>query len=134
MKGNCDMSNVPDQFELLPEAEYEVVLMNYTDQKTKDNSDLINVEFEITEGDFRGRKLWDNFVIKENALWRLKMFLKALDLPHKGQINFDSDDWINKPLKVKVYHDEYNGKKRSKISDYLSSNKKIDNSDPSIPF
>lgn len=80
--------------------------------------DMITVAFEVTAGPDKGGRVYDNFVLTQKALWKLKVLLKAIGMKCDGKLIVDLDRLIGKACDVEVYHDEYNGQKRAKVSDY----------------
>lgn len=80
--------------------------------------DMITVAFEVTAGPDKGGRVYDNFVLSQKALWKLKVLLKALGMKCDGKLIVDLDRMIGKACDVEVFHDEYNGQKRAKVSDY----------------
>ena len=80
--------------------------------------DMLTVAFEVTGGPDKGGRVYDNFVLTQKALWKLKVLLRAIGMKCDGKIMVDLDRMIGKTCDIEVFHDEYNGQKRAKISDY----------------
>lgn len=80
--------------------------------------DMITVAYEVTAGPDKGGRVYDNFVLTQKALWKLKVMLKAIGMKCDGRLVIDLDRLIGKACDIEVFHDEYNGQKRAKISDY----------------
>lgn len=80
--------------------------------------DMLATAFEVTGGPDKGGRVYDNFVLTQKALWKLKVLLKAIGMKCDGKLVVDLDRMIGKTCDIEVFHDEYNGQKRAKISDY----------------
>ena len=80
--------------------------------------DMLVTAFEVTSGPDKGGRVYDNFVLTQKALWKLKVLLKAIGMKCDGKLVVDLDRMIGKTCDIEVFHDEYNGQKRAKISDY----------------
>lgn len=127
MKGNADMTDVQDGFALLPEGEYLVKIAEVQDGFSKGGDPMPQVKFEVVGGEYDGQWVWENITISNNPeskafniLWRVKVFLKCIGEPHEGKIEFDTDNWIGRKLKVRLYHDTYNGKKKAKVGEFIA--------------
>ncbi len=73
------------------------------ERKTKNGDDLWALRLIVAEGEFTGRHAaWDNLVFSERGLSRVRRVLEALDLPHKGQVDLDIADIVNKYAFVRI--------------------------------
>jgi hypothetical protein len=79
-----------------------------------------NLEYEITSGDFKGRKVWDNVSHRDDTMWKVAKVWNAMGM--KGM----PDDWsgftlgltqncTNKHFNITVKNREYNGKTYTNI-------------------
>ena len=86
----------------LPAAEYavKVEVAELRDNKAGD-AKLLYMEYSVREGEFEGRKLFDRISMKPTALWRLKRFLKAAEVPYEGS-GFATEDVLGSKLSVQV--------------------------------
>ena len=57
--------------------------------------------------DKEGATLKDHLVLTESAMWRVKQFLKACQLPHNGKVSIDEKDITGRPLIVNCYAEAY---------------------------
>jgi hypothetical protein len=65
-------------FDPIPEGLYQAVVDKTELTAAKDSGNpMIKVTLKITDGDFKNRFVWDNFVLIENSLWKLKGFFAA---------------------------------------------------------
>lgn len=124
---SVDFSDAPD-FSLIPEGKYYVEVVE-ADVTTSQNGDpMMKVQLEITEeGEFQGRKLFDNMMLVGNGLGITKRNLGILlgDVPD-GEFSFDTDDLLGQEAQVLVKHrvwEEANGgdgEARADVSKYYA--------------
>lgn len=88
-------------------------------EKTSQGGDpMLQFAFEIIKGDDKGCKVFESFSLSDKALWKFKAFLQAIGMKADGKLKIDLDKLIGKVCDIEVFHDEYNGQLRAKISDY----------------
>lgn len=80
--------------------------------------DALKAVFEVVEGDGKGCQVFETFSLGEKALWKLKQFLTAIGVKADGKLSLDLDKLEGKLCILDVIHEEYNGQKRAKISNY----------------
>lgn len=86
---NEDLANVSDDFEVIPEGDYTVIVESCTRQAAKSgNGDYMKIVFVIYEGEFRGRKLFEivnywnsNQTAQDIAKQTLKKIFRASGAP-----------------------------------------------------
>lgn len=93
------------------------------EKNSQGGDDMLQFAFEIIKGDDKGSKVFENFVLTDKALWKLKSFLQAIGMKADGKLVLDLDKLIGKICDIEVFHEEYNGQKRAKISDYYKVGK-----------
>jgi len=79
--------NSGGSFEALPEDRYNVVVEKAELRTASTGTQMISAQFAVTEGQYKGRKLWNNFTLTPKAYVYLYNFLKAA-----GSKAVDSDD------------------------------------------
>ena len=107
---------------LLPEGVYQFEVIDI-EKKRSDNSgaDYLAFELEVTEGDHKGTKAWDNFSLQPQSLWKLRGFMEAAGLETTdGPMNINLDDMVGLIISAEVFHEEYKGKTKHRIGSYLS--------------
>ena len=57
--------------------------------------------------DKEGATLKDHLVLTESAMWRVKQFLKACQLPHNGKVSIDEKDITGRHIIVNCYAEAY---------------------------
>lgn len=85
--------------------------------------DMLKVTYEVIKGADKGCKVFDNIVLTEKALWKLKALLQALGMKCDGKIALDLDKLEGKVLDVTVVHEEYNGQMRAKVAETTPAGK-----------
>lgn len=83
-------------------------------QKLGLNNDVIAVKLEVAnEGEELGRNMIHRVSLDSNwsGFFMTRIFLKALNEPHKGEVEIDSDSWVGKQfLATVIYNEGKNGK------------------------
>jgi len=73
---------------MLPEGEYPVVMANWTKAEASSGSPMIKVTWEVTEGDYVGARIFDNFVVTDRGIFRACLALKALGVPEDTHFEY----------------------------------------------
>jgi hypothetical protein len=114
---NVESSGVPD------EGDY-VLEVDEVEQKTSDNSgnDYLSITFKITEGKFKGKKVWHNCSLQPQALFNLRGLLEALGFDvSTGKFEFDPADMVGESCGASLAHETYNGKVKARPVEFFSS-------------
>jgi hypothetical protein len=80
------------------EGEFTLKVVKVTQGKTSNNNDQIKVHFQ----DRNGHYAIDEFVLTQNALWKLKVLSKALKLPNVIDTNMFIDRYVKATVKAKA--------------------------------
>lgn len=104
-----------------PEGDYKCRVLEATSGVSANKNDQIEVVAEIATGEYKGQKLYLNFALVEQALWKLHAFLTALgmDVP-EDELEIDLSELVDEEFLGVVTHETYNGKKRAKLTDFDS--------------
>lgn len=116
-----------ESFTRCPEGEH-LVRVKKLEMGTVQGSgdDALKAIFEVLEGDGRGCSVFETFSLGEKALWKLKQFLVAIGVKADGKLSLDLDKLEGKKCLIDVIHEEYNGQKRAKISNYAKPSEDSD--------
>lgn len=114
-----DMTGV-ETYVRAAEGQHVAILKEATMSKTNDGNKMVKGMFEITKGECKGARVYDNFPLMDSALWKIKGLLDAIGMKSDGKIVLDLDKMEGKACIIEVEHEEYDGKTRARIGQYLS--------------
>lgn len=122
-KGNVvslDFTGVKN-FKTIPEGSYIVEVVSIEQGTSSNDNPTLNWEFEVAEGSNKGSKLWYTTTLTPDSMWKTREVLDALgqEIPD-GEMDCDLDELVGTQCGVNVFHEEYEGKKKAKISDFIS--------------
>jgi hypothetical protein len=98
-----DVSDVEPSagFKLPKPGVYTCKLIACVDESPEGKDRRLAVQYEITDGEFKGFKIYDYInLVSEAAKWKQRQFYDALGLPPKGTL--DPDKVVGTALSVKV--------------------------------
>lgn len=116
---NLDFSSVPNRA-ALPEGVYTVQVAKVEEAVSSAGNPMIKVEFDVLEVE-GSRKLWDNFVLIDKSLWKMKEFLGALGFDTSSSLEFDIAELVGEVVQAKVIVEQYNGDDVNRVKKYLQS-------------
>lgn len=116
-KKKFDFTNV-QSFKRCEEGIHTVKLVQIDEGTSQAGDDMLKATFEVVSGNSKGARVFDNFVLTDKALWKLKMMLQGMGIKCDGKIALDLDKIVGKLVDVEVAHEEYNGQKRARIMEY----------------
>ena len=84
-----DFSQIDDvqDFSPLPDGDYLCRLAEIEESTTQYDDELWKLKFEVIEGEYAGRYIFDNMVFSEAALKRAKLICSRLGLNVSGEID-----------------------------------------------
>ena len=115
-KVKVDFTGV-ESFQRPSEGEHVVKIVSADMKQSQGGNDMIVVAFEVTKGAEKGARVFENYPLAENALWKLKGMLQAIGMKCDGKVQLDLDKLIGKICIVSVADDEYNGQVRSRVQE-----------------
>ena len=115
-KLKIDFSGV-ESFQRPSEGQHVVKIASADLKKSQGGNDMIVVAYEVTKGQDKGARVFENYPLAENALWKLKGMLQAIGMKCDGKVQLDLDKLIGKMCIVEVIDDEYEGKLRSRVQE-----------------
>jgi len=123
-KVRVDMGGVEGRV-LLPEGEYVVEVESVELGESQSGNEMLTWVFKTKEHadkKLNGQKLWYYTVLNANSLWNLKNLLETLgvEVPD-GPMDLDFDELVGEEMIGIVAHDEYDGKTRAKLDDFMPS-------------
>lgn len=117
-KIKLDMTNV-ESFNRAPEGRFRAKLKSIEEATTQGGDDALKAVFELTSGEGKGCLVFETFTLTEKALWRLKAYLTAIGVKASGRISLDLDKLVGKVCELEIIHEEYDGKKRARIDQFM---------------
>lgn len=102
-----------------PEGDYVVKVSESSwGESSTGNKQIIN-KYEALKGELKGSTTTDWLTITPKALWRLKKMMEAAGIPvASGKMRVRTEDIEGTKLGITIVHEEYDGKKKAKVSDY----------------
>jgi hypothetical protein len=129
--------------EFVPAGDYFVEILNAEESISKQGNDMIELKLKIEPS---GALCFDSLVFTPNAFWKIDAFRAATGekvIPDE-EVNIDCDLLIGRTGRARLIVDEYNGRKRNKVTAWLvpqpagaagsSTQTKKGGSDDNIPF
>lgn len=112
-------------FDPVPPGEYECIISEVKPQKFSTGAEGLSVQLTIrsdVDQPMGKRKLFDNLVTSEKAMFRFQQVAKAARLP-EGQ-NYPTraafaKAILHKAVRVRVKHEEYQGKTQERVNFYM---------------
>ena len=107
------------EFTLIPEGQYPVLVVSATEGESKEKkTPFIKVKYEIMEGEFSGKNIYDNFFFSEASLWRLKNALAIMGVKITDDMDVNESTFNGRTCLITVVHKEYKGKNYANIGKY----------------
>ena len=103
----------------IPEGDYTAKVKEI-ESKEGDKAPYLAWKFEVVGPQHAGAVLYYNTSFAPNSLWNLRSLLETLgvEVPN-GPLEIDPTELADLEVGVVVVHEEYEGKKRSKIADFF---------------
>lgn len=115
-KVKVDFTGV-ESFNRASEGQHVAKIATAEMRESQGGNDMISVAFEVTKGQDKGARVFENYPLAENALWKLKGMLQAIGMKCEGKVQLDLDKLVGKVCIIEVSHEEYEGKTRARIQE-----------------
>ena len=104
---NLDFSSVPSR-EPLEEGIYHLQIAKVEETNSSTGNPMLKVEYNVlgVEGN---RKLWDNYVLIDKCLWKVKELFDALGIDTSALVEMDVNELVGLEVQAKVIQETYNG-------------------------
>lgn len=134
-KKKIDFSGV-ESFQRAPEGTHTVKVVEMEETTFQSGNEGFKVAFEIMKGAGKGARVYENFPLAENSLWKLKSLLEAVRIKADGRIMLDTNKVVGRSLEIDVYHEEYEGRMRARLGEMrrLGAGKVEDDDDEEEDF
>lgn len=107
-----------ESFSRCSEGIHRAKVAEIQEKTSQGGDDMLQIAMEVVAGADKGCRVFDNCVLTDKALWKFKQLLSALGVKCDGKVAVDLDGLIGKTCDIEVFHEEYNGQTRAKISNY----------------
>lgn len=116
-----DLTNYKDRVGArVPEGDYDVVIEDTEDDKSKAGNPMVNVWFRVMNGPEKGATIVDRLVLTEKSLFRVVGFLQALGIPTPKK-KFKVPHRAIRGRKMSIYVEDgepWNGRVKSEVRAY----------------
>lgn len=106
-----------ESFNRASEGQHVVKIASAEIKQSQGGNDMIVIAFEVTKGEDKGARVYENYPLIETALWKLKGLLQAIGMKCDGKVQVDLDKLIGRALIIEVRHEEYEGKVRARVDE-----------------
>lgn len=125
MSEKLNFGDIPDnsgEFSALPEDRYTVECVEAKLAKSKAGNKKITAQFKVVDGEYKNRRLWNDFSLVPNALFNLKKYFDAAGLPTDEEMDFDDVPAVMTGSTSSVYvtQEEYNGKPQNRLGEWAA--------------
>lgn len=121
-----DATNVEPNtgFDAIPAGEYDVCIIESGFEDTKSGTGkMLKLTLQVLSGPYQNRKLWDRLNLvnpNEQAVQIAKGTLSAICRAVGVMTPNDSSELHNKPMRIKVKVESYNGNDQNRITSYMA--------------
>lgn len=109
-----NLEDVSNEFEPLPSGQYLAKIATGDDfllSESQSGKPMIKVAWTVTEGEYEGRKIFDNIVLSVG--WKVKQYCEAAGI--ESGTSLDTEDFIGLEALVQVGQQEYQGSIRNQV-------------------
>lgn len=108
---NLDFSNVQGNV-ILEEGMYNVTIESVEEKTSSTGKPMLLVRFKEEE---TKAAIFENYVLTEECLWKLKELLSAAGIECSGTVDFDTEELVGLMFKAKILKEQYNGSDVNRI-------------------
>jgi hypothetical protein len=116
-----DESQAGGAFEPMPIGEYEAIITGAEVTNSANGNPMIKITLTVRDDvdqEGKKRKVFDNAVATEKAMFKFHQLGKALGIEAMATIEGFAQAMLYKPIRFKNKHEEYNGKVNDKVNYY----------------
>ena len=114
---NLDFSSVPSR-EPLEEGVYHLQIAKVEEANSSIGNPMLKVEYNVLGVD-GNRKLWDNYVLIDKCLWKVKELFDALGIDTSNLVEMDVNELVGMEVQAKVIQETYNGDIMNRVKKIL---------------
>lgn len=109
-------------FDPIPDGVYKVKVDSVNAKMSKNGNPYLEFVYVISEeGDYNGRKVWDNLTIIPTTAWKQQIVLETLTRQpwRENEMKLNPKDLVGLECRAVIYQNEYEGKVRNKVEKIL---------------
>lgn len=114
---NLDFSSVPSR-DPLEEGVYTLRIAKVEEKVSSTGNPMLSVEYDVV--DHEGRKLWDNFVLIDKCLWKIKELFDAIGLDTSSVVEMDINELVGYEVQAKVVQEPFDGSIVNRVKKILA--------------
>lgn len=104
---NLDFSSVPSR-EPLEEGVYPLRIAKVEETTSSTGNPMLKVEYDVMDVE-GNRKMWDNYVLIDKCLWKVKELFDAIGVDTSELVEMDVTELVGMEVNGKVIQETYNG-------------------------
>lgn len=116
---NIDFRSVPSR-EALEEGTYLLQVAEVEEKTSSTGNPMLSITYDVlstsdgspVEG---SRKIWDNYSLQAQALFKLKELFDALGIDTSAVVDMDVADLVGQQVLAKLVQETYNGELRNRV-------------------
>jgi len=101
-----DLKDVKDSFEPLPEGQYMCRIDKCTLTQSSTGKPMLKMEWVVIDGEFEGRRIFDNVVISDQTRWKVKQYADLAGITEGTAV--DTNDFEGVEALLGVFQEERN--------------------------
>ena len=114
---NLDFSSVPSR-EPLEEGVYSLTIAKAEEATSSTGNPMLKIEYDVNDVD-GNRKLWDNYVLIDKCLWKLKELFQALGIDTSEIVEMDVTELVGMQVNAKIIQETYQGEIVNRVKKIL---------------
>ena len=104
---NLDFSSIPSR-EPLEEGVYHLQIAKVEETNSSTGNPMLKIEYNVLDVE-GNRKLWDNYVLIDKCLWKVKELFDAIGIDTANLVEMDVTEMVGMEVQAKVIQETYNG-------------------------
>lgn len=119
---SVDFTGVDAGGRSLPDGQYASSVEGIPELKTSAESgnQYISWTFKVSEGKYKGRKVWHNTSLQPQALFNLRNLLEAMGIEvDEGEMDLELPDFEGVDVGLIVVNEKYEGKDRPRVTEFI---------------
>lgn len=116
---NLDFSSVPSR-EALDEGVYSLIVSEAEETTSSSGNPMISLTFDV-QGVDGNRKIWDNLVLIDKCMWKVKEFFAAIGVDVSSVVTIDVVELIGMSVNAKIIKTVYQGEDKNEVKKYMQS-------------